>query len=276
MTSKIDLTSMTSQTEEYADFININHAAKIAISLGTSVPPDGGDLPHLWHWAFFVKPQPGENIGPDGHPDRHCFPLPVAGYSRMWAGGRVNFIQPLRLGLPALRRSKVIKAVEKQGSSGQLFFLTVQHQYLQADVLCISEEQDIVYRQPAPPILSGTKPVPPADWQASIAVDSVRLFRYSAVTYNAHRIHYDAPYAREVEGYPGLVVHGPMIATLMLQAFVNANPDASITSLAYRGLRPLIAPGEFVVAGALAQGQQANLWAAQDGTLAHQALLTYA
>jgi len=151
----------------------------------------------------------------------------------------------------------------------------VQHEYRQSGEVAILEEQDIVYRQPTPPKLTGSEPAPQAQWSDTVNPTSILLFRYSAVTFNGHRIHYDHPYVTGVEGYPGLVVHGPLIATEMVAAFVRAHPKARLTHLAYRGLRPLISPTPFQVAGRLSEPGVAQLWAEQDGTLAHQAELRF-
>lgn len=272
MNNEIDIKACLGQSEICDDNLDPNHAAQVAISLDKDLK--GDVLPHLWHWAFFVRSQPYAVLGPDGHPASGGFPTPIKGRSRMWAGGRIKFLHDLQIGVPAQRQSKVINAVEKDGKTGSLLFITVQHDYIQNGKICISEEQDIVYRTPAPPKLTGTKPAPDAAWRRAIHLDEVHLFRYSAVTFNGHRIHYDAPYARDVESYPGLVVHGPMIATLMLDSFVQANPDLQVKDMAYRGLRPLIAPLDFFVAGKIESENQVSLWAEQDGTLAHQAKLT--
>ena len=154
-------------------------------------------------------------------------------------------------------------------------FVTVKHEYWQDGAVAIAEEQDIVYRQPSPPKLVGSEPAPASAWRETIHPSPVLLFRYSAVTFNGHRIHYDYPYVTQEEGYPGLVVHGPMIATLMVAAFRHAHPQARLDHLAYRGLRPLISPTPFDVAGRVAEPGLADLWAEQDGTLAHQAQLRF-
>lgn len=263
------------QSETCHDDINLGQAQKIALSLDDTLDLSTSYLPYLWHWAFFTNAQAYAELGPDGHAASGGFPRPVAKYNRMWAGGRISFIQQLHLDMPAIRQSKIISATEKQGSSGKLIFVTIQHQYLQDNQLCISEEQDIVYKQPAPPVLIGKKPEPNADWQDNIYLDSVHLFRYSAVTFNSHRIHYDLQYAKETEGYPGLVIHGPLLATLMLKTFLQHHPGAIIKDINYRGLRPLIAPSTISFAGSLTQAGQADLWAAQHGTLAHQAKITF-
>lgn len=279
MSGDLDIDKCLGQSETCDDHMDINHANHVAISLDCALRSHAEALPYLWHWAFFVRGQPYDVLGPDGHPASGGFPTPIQGCSRMWAGGRVQFCDDLIIGTPAQRQSRVIRAQEKQGSSGKLLFLTVQHDYVQNNKICITEEQDIVYRTPAPPKLTGTKPAPESDWLETIQLDTVHLFRYSAVTFNGHRIHYDMTYAREVESYPGLVVHGPMIATLMLQAFVNANPGKRVKDISYRGLRPLILlPGAFAnfnVGGKYEDPGQATIWAEQNGTLAHQAKINY-
>ncbi|KAG1186039.1 hypothetical protein G6F35_014738 [Rhizopus arrhizus] len=183
-----------------------------------------------------------DGLGTDGHPSRGGFLPPAQDRNRMWAGGRVEFRQPLKVGVPAERVSTVAEVKEKTGRTGALLFVTVRHEYHQAGEIVILEEQDIVYRQPSPPKLAGSEPAPQAQWRDTVNPTSVLLFRYSAVTFNGHRIHYDHPYVTGTEGYPGLVVHGPLIATEMVAAFTRAHPKARLTHLSYRGLRPLISP----------------------------------
>lgn len=263
------------RTETCIDSVDIGHIQKVALSLGAQVPVAGGEVPLLWHWALFVQGVPYDQLGEDGHPRRGGF-LPAAdNRNRMWAGGRLEFMQPLRVGSQSRRMSTISAVREKEGRTGKLLFVTVKHEYTQNGAVCISEEQDIVYREPSPPKLEGSVPMPQAQWSETITPSPVMLFRYSAVTFNGHRIHYDEPYVTQKEGYPGLVVHGPMIATLMCGAFVNANPGKDVKSFSYRGLRPLIAPRPFQVAGSLAEDNSAQLWAGQDGTLAHQAELRF-
>ncbi|MBO1112557.1 FAS1-like dehydratase domain-containing protein [Bordetella petrii] len=261
--------------ESVADNLDAGHAARIAATLGEPAPAAGAPLPPLWHWAFFITPVGMEGVGADGHPARGGFLPPADDRNRMWAGGRVAFHAPLRVGVPAERRSTVADVREKTGRTGALLFVTVRHEYHQDGVLAIQEEQDIVYRQPSPPKLAGTDAPPASQWRQPVDPSPVLLFRYSAVTFNGHRIHYDHPYVTGTEGYPGLVVHGPMIATLMVAAFRGAHPSARLEHLSYRGLRPLIAPKPFDVAGRIDEAGLAQLWAEQDGTLAHQAQLRF-
>lgn len=261
--------------ESVADSLDPTHTARIAATLGEPAPGRGEPLPPLWQWAFFINPVGIEGLGGDGHPSRGGFLPPAHDRNRMWAGGRVEFHQPLRVGLAAERRSTVTDVKEKTGRTGALLFVTVRHEYHQAGALAIQEEQDIVYRQPAPPKLVGTETPPASQWRETVHPSPVLLFRYSAVTFNGHRIHYDHPYVTGTEGYPGLVVHGPMIATLMMAAFRRAHPTARLEHLGYRGLRPLIAPTAFQVAGSVSGPGVATLWAEQDGTLAHQGQLRF-
>ncbi|WP_434645628.1 FAS1-like dehydratase domain-containing protein [Achromobacter piechaudii] len=261
--------------ERKPDAMDPGHAARIAATLGGQAPGVGDALPPLWQWAFFISTVGMDGLGTDGHPARGGFLPPAQDRNRMWAGGRVQWRQPLKVGVPAERVSRVVKVEEKAGRTGALLFVTVNHQYHQAGEIVIEEEQDIVYRQPSPPKLVGSEPAPAGQWRDTVNPTSVLLFRYSAVTFNGHRIHYDHPYVTDVEGYPGLVVHGPLIATEMVAAFTRAHPKARPTHLSYRGLRPLISPTPFQAAGRLTEPGVAQLWAEQDGTLAHQAELRF-
>ena len=247
--------------ERKADAMDPGHAARIAATLGGVAPAQGEALPPLWQWAFFISTVGMDGLGTDGHPSRGGFLPPAQDRNRMWAGGRVEFRQPLKVGVPAERVSTVADVKEKTGRTGALLFVTVRHEYHQAGEIVILEEQDIVYRQPSPPKLAGSEPAPQAQWRDTVNPTSVLLFRYSAVTFNGHRIHYDHPYVTGTEGYPGLVVHGPLIATEMVAAFTRAHPKARLTHLSYRGLRPLISPAPFQVAGRLTEPGVAQLWA---------------
>ncbi|WP_262927212.1 itaconyl-CoA hydratase [Phytohalomonas tamaricis] len=256
---------------------------RLAALFGHAPPPPGAALPPLWHWAFFQTPSFESELGEDGHPEDDDFLPPRNGRQRMWAGGEFEFRRPLMLGLPARRVSTLENIEQKQGRSGALTFLTVRHDYYQEhhqgdtqrDDPAISERQDIVYRAPAPPKTSGGDSPPEAQWQRRVTPTPVLLFRYSAVTFNGHRIHYDQPYATGREGYSGLVVHGPMIATLMLDAFQTAHPEARLRRFTYRGQMPLTVPEPFTVAGRIEADGQASLWAANDRGVAHQATLEF-
>jgi len=270
-----DYSDWIGRKETYADSLDPGHVRQVALALNREAPAVGEPLPHLWHWAHFVRGQPYADLGTDGHPAKGSFLPPLGKRNRMWAGGRVRFHKQLRVGVTAERESTILKIKEKEGRTGTLLFFTVQHDYRQEGEVCISEEQDIVYRAPTPPKLEGTIQPPARQWGVTIEPSTVFLFRYSAVTFNGHRIHYDLDYVTKGEGYPGLVVHGPLIATLMLQTCLDANPDRDVATLDYRGLRPLIAPRPFEVAGGVQEDGIVRLWAEQDGTLAHQAELTF-
>lgn len=248
---------------------------RVAATLGEKTPEPGEALPPLWHWAFFQPAFDECSLGKDGHPVRTAVLPPNDGRNRMWAGGRIEFFEPLRVDGEATRVTSLIKLEEKAGHSGPLLFATLRHDYLQGAQLCLREEQDIVYREPSVPKLFSAQPTTAGDWREVIEPTPALLFRYSAITFNSHRIHYDWPYATGVEGYPGLVVHGPLIASLNLQAFCRANPQARPRHFAYRGIRPLIAPQPFDVGGRIVAPGKAELWAANDAGIAQHATLTF-
>jgi 3-methylfumaryl-CoA hydratase len=202
-------------------------ARALGALLGVHVPDlaRGAGLPLLWHWVYLLDRPAQADLGPDGSPLHGTITaFPARGRRRMWAGGRVRTSGPLRCGDLATKRSRVLSVQEKQGRSGPLTFIVVEHQILQRDRVVLDEQQDIVYREatsPAgqPPAPAGEGPaVPPADGEWAIEVSPTLLFRFSALTYNAHRIHYDRDYARHVEGYPGLLTHGPLQALAMAEA----------------------------------------------------------
>lgn len=271
----VDLQAWVGRSQTATDAMDVGHASRIAATLGGQAPAQGEALDPLWHWCYFLESVAMTELGGDGHPARGGFLPPAHGRNRMWAGGRVTFEGDLLAGVAAEKVSTVSNITEKQGKTGSLLFVTVTHEVMQQGVRVLHEEQDIVYRTPSPPKLVGTEPAPSAQWTLSVDPTSTLLFRYSALTFNGHRIHYDYPYVTEQEGYPGLVVHGPLIATSMVKSFTEAHPGAKLRHLAYRGLRPLIAPAPFEAAGALVEDGLARLWAQQDGTLAHQAELRF-
>ncbi|MDH2237708.1 MaoC family dehydratase N-terminal domain-containing protein [Pigmentiphaga sp. GD03639] len=249
------------RTETSSDQITGNLARRIAATLGQAAPEPGSALPELWHWAYFQEPVDAAGLGADGHPARGGFLPPADRRNRMWAGGRLAFHRPLVVGEDATRHSTILSVQEKAGRTGSLLFVTVRHDYEQRGGLAVREEQDIVYREPSPPRTADPEPVPQAGWSETIVPTSTMLFRYSAVTFNGHRIHYDWPYATDEEGYAGLVVHGPLIATLLVGAFVRAHSSLRPTHFSYRGVRPLIAPTPFEAAGRMADDGVARVWA---------------
>lgn len=249
------------RSETVHDCISHNLVKRIAATLGEPAPAPGTPLPELWHWAFFQDAVEHSGLGGDGHPARGGFLPPADNRNRMWAGGRLEFLHPLRVDAQVSRRSTILNVQEKHGRTGSLLFVTVQHEYVQDGQRALIEEQDIVYREPSPPKLGGTEPMPQGDWHLHVQPTPTLLFRYSAVTFNGHRIHYDWPYVTETEGYPGLVVHGPLIATLNVQAFVRANPQLTVRRFSFRGVRPLICPDAFDVGGRLIGEGKAQVWA---------------
>lgn len=269
------LSTWIGRTEEIHDHLSQNLVTRIAATFSEPTPQAGEPLPALWQWCFFQPAVEEIGLGADGHPARGGFLPPADNRNRMWAGGRVEFHTPLKVDAAATRKSTILNVQEKQGKTGSLLFVTVQHDYLQDGQLAIREEQDIVYREPTPPKLAGSAPLPTGEWQESVTPTPTLLFRYSAVTFNGHRIHYDWPYVTEAEGYPGLVVHGPLMATLNLRAFCRANPEARVRHFAYRGVRPLIAPHPFEVGGRVVASGKAELWTGNAEGVAQQAEVTF-
>jgi len=224
-------------------------------------PPAGDELPPLWHWLFFLEHPRTEELGVDGHvADGHFLP-PIPRRQRMFAGGRLEFRRPLRIGTQVQRTSEVTEIVPKTGRSGEMLFVTEHREYAGDDGLAVIEEQDIVYRQAPPPdashgssLASSGRKAPPSAGSATLppgrvglVPDSRLLFRFSALTYNAHRIHHDEPYAREVEGYPGLVVHGPLLALLLLEPARRAGRSPEVAGFTFRLRKPAFAGTPVVV-----------------------------
>jgi hydroxyacyl-ACP dehydratase HTD2-like protein with hotdog domain len=216
----------------------------LAATLGT--PADTPTtLPPLGHWMLFQDWVPPDGLGPDGHPKRGGFLPPVHDLPRrMWAGGRIAFHADLRSGDPVERISTILNVEEKSGGSGRLVFVTVRHRISGPTGPAIDDEHDIVYRGAAGAAVkpAAAAPEPPAAaLRRQIVPDSVLLFRYSALTGNGHRIHYDLDYVTRIEHYPGLIVHGPLQATLLARLLAEARPEARVARFAFRGLRPAFA-----------------------------------
>jgi 3-methylfumaryl-CoA hydratase len=234
---------------EHADHLRPWPVAAFAALLDQPAPADL--LPPLWHWFSFLDTPPESALGEDGHPAAGHFLPPVPDRRRMIAGGRVEFRAPLRIGADAVRRSRLRSVRPASGRSGELLFVTVRSEIDSGGTVAVVEEQDVVYRrQPAgqppgrPAVLpDATPPDPPADgaWRAALEPDERMLFRFSALTYNTHRIHYDQTYVTAVEGYPGLVVHGPLLALLLLELPRRNAPDRRVTAFEYRLERPAFA-----------------------------------
>lgn len=270
-----DFSAWIGRIEESRDRLCHTLVRRIAATLGEPAPQPGEDLPPLWHWAFFQEPVAEDGLGPDGHPALGGFLPPAHGRNRMWAGSRLTFNRPLRVDAQVDRLSTLTRVEEKHGRTGALLFVTVRHEFYQDGECALVDEQDIVYRAPSPPKLGGTAPLPEGEWREPVVPNATLLFRYSAVTFNGHRIHYDWPYVTATEGYPGLVVHGPLIATLSLRAFLRAHPHARPERFSFRGVRPLISPTPFDVGGRLGDAGTAQVWAGNAEGVAQQGEITF-
>ena len=258
------LRSWIGRQEVLEDRLGLFPVAALSATLDRddAAPADGDVLPPLWHWLYFLPRARQSEIGADGHPQRGGFLPPVDLPRRMWAGGRLRFHAPLRLGEAVRRVSTIVDVTAKSGRAGELVFVLVRHEISGPDGLAVSEEHDIVYRS-AP--AGGDAPLAPravpegAVWRRDILPDDVLLFRYSALTFNGHRIHYDRRYVTGEEGYPGLIVHGPLIATLLVD-LVRRNSGRAIASFRFRAVSPLFDIAPFAVCGR-PEGDAVALWA---------------
>ncbi len=221
----------------------------------------GAMLPEFWHWIYFNAAVPRSQLGADGHERRGEFLPPVELPRRMWAGGRLRFLRPIVLGREIVRESEIASVEHKLGRSGELVLVTVRHTIRDSEAVCIEEEQDLVYCEI--PRSAGPSPPPlPAevDWRERFLPDAVTLFRYSALTFNAHRIHYDHRFTTETEGYRAVVVHGPLTALLLLEA-AKRHGHGALRAYRYRGRAPLFVDEPITLAGKAGKGETA-LWAA--------------
>ena len=272
--------SWIGREEERTDRITLQAAEAMAATLDLeSSPRLGAALPPGWQWMFFNPVVQRRGLGAAGHPARGGFLPPIELPRRMWAGSRIRYLAELAVGSLATRTSRIQKVENKVGKRGSLWFVTVQHTTRCEGVDCIVEEQDIVYREATPP---GTVAPAPArhddvaQWGREIVPDTTLLFRYSALTFNGHRIHYDQAYARGEEGYPDLVVHGPLTATLLQQLALEQGGGRALASFEFRGVSPLFVTRPFRVEGRPADDGALALWArGPDGELAMSASATF-
>ena len=257
-----DFSAWIGRSETVEDTITAAPVAGLAATFDRACPDR--ELPSLWHWAYFTPKPPAHLIGPDGHPKRGDFLPPIALPRRMWAGGRTWFDAPLLIGDTVSRRSTIKRIDTKQGRSGTLIFVTLSHDISTPRGVALREEHDLVFRDNPkpddPPPTPGPAPTNP-DFSREIAPDPVLLFRYSALTFNSHRIHYDRPYATGVEGYPGLVVHGPLIATLLLDLIRRERPEAVVKEFDFKAVSPLFDTDSFVICGRIETDGSVCLWA---------------
>jgi 3-methylfumaryl-CoA hydratase len=265
----MDFASWIGRSESVADIVTPTPYAGLSALLDYPAerPAAGTALPALWHWLYFLPLHRQSDIGPDGHARRGGFLPPVPLPRRMWAGSQFTFGAPLRVGDAVERVSTIAEVNEKSGRTGPLVFVKVRHEIRRAgaDESAITEFHDIVYREAPKP--GDPAPVPQrapeeAAWTRTWVPDDVLLFRYSALTFNGHRIHYDRRYVTETEGYPGLVVHGPLIATLLLDLLRRCLPDATVVRFAFKAVRPTFDLHPFAVCGAPhGDGRSVRLWA---------------
>ena len=255
------------RTEATDDVVTAARVAALAATLDRDDPPPrpGDVLPPPWHWTLCMPVARQSALGPDGHPARGGFLPPVPLPRRMWAGGRMTFPRPLRVDDAVQRRSRVESVEHKAGRGGDLVFVLVRHEFHGPAGLAITEEHDIVYRGlpgAVPPALTFEAAPADAAWERTVVPDAVMLFRYSALTFNGHRIHYDRRYVTEVEGYPGLIVHGPLIATLLVDLLRRNMPGATVATIAFRAVKPVFDIAPFTVRGRPeADGRTVKLWA---------------
>jgi 3-methylfumaryl-CoA hydratase len=234
----------------------IGAAPAAALAGVLDVEPPQGELPPLWQWLYFLERPAQRELGVDGHPREGRFLPPIPERRRMFAGGRFRVREPLRVGDVITRRAELASTAVKHGRSGELLFVTVRHTFLRDGAEIAVEEQDLVYRSgdtaSRPAEVSFDAPDVTAPWTLEMTADPVLLFRFSALTYNAHRIHYDEAYATGVEGHGGLVVHGPLLAVLCLE--LPRRAGLKVSELSFRARRPVYAGQPFVVAGS-AEGE---------------------
>lgn len=241
-----------------------------------SHPTEGQAVPPGWQWLFFNPFIRRSLLGIDGHPAKGGFLPPVPLPRRMWAGSRIRYINDLPVGAQASRHSRIVSVKNKEGRQGSLCFVTVEHTTRYGNTTCIIEEQDIVYREATPP-KTGPTPSPQAhnataQWSEEVTPDTTLLFRYSALTFNGHRIHYDLPYARHEEGYQDLVVHGPLTSTLLQQFAVKHGEGRRLLEFSFRGVAPLFCGQPFKLEGRVDGERSLDLWArGPEGQLAMSA-----
>ena len=278
--TEANLADWIGRQETLQDEATATPARLMAATLDRSdMATERGDLiPPMWLWFYFLPSAPMSQVGPDGHPKRGGFLPPVELPRRMWAGSRCTFHAPVRIGDTLERTSTILNVVEKSGKAGPMVFVTVRHENRANGALAMVEEQDIVYLNiperfaPPPPVT-----VPHADWSENVDTNPVLLFRFSALTFNGHRIHYDRSYTMDVEHYPGLVVHGPLQAALLFDAGTRHNPGKSPASFHFRGQRPLFDFDAITLNGKVEDDGSLNLFTATaEGGISMQAGMTWA
>jgi 3-methylfumaryl-CoA hydratase len=266
-----ELAEWRPSTSEIEAQVDARTAGMLASLFDCEPLKDGDPLPACWHWAYFIAPALQSDIAVDGHPRKGGFLPPIELPRRMFAGARIAFHNPIVIGERYRKISKVTSVEAKDGRSGKLAFVKVHNLIVAANgETAIEEEQDVVYRgtQSTARASGGASALPAWDWERSVIADTIMLFRYSAVTFNAHRIHYDFPYATIEEGYRDLVVHGTLLATLMVEELKRERPQADLTHLNFAGKQPVFAVETFQVAGKASQQGAAELAILSGGEVA--------
>ncbi|MFK5977876.1 MAG: MaoC family dehydratase N-terminal domain-containing protein [Rhizobiaceae bacterium] len=275
------------RSESVSDVIDARHADLMAATMAQpgkegEIKPfqDGDKLPSGWQWIYFLRADPTSQLGRDGHSKTGGFLPPIPLPRRMWAGSRLQFFQPLLIGDKVGKKSEILSVTQKEGRSGPLYFVTVKHSFTKQSGLCMVEEQDLVYRSDPKP--GGSAPESPkapaqAEFSREIVPNPIWLFRYSALTFNGHRIHYDVDYARDVEGYRNLIFHGPLSATLLLELVSETaekqQKKQQLESFSFRAIRPLFADRPFSIH---ANADGSEVWALNpDGNLAISATASF-
>lgn len=278
--NEINLQDWVGKTEEITDHIYPTPVKALAATLDDPHldVAQGATLPEIWHWLYFLPMTPRSGMATDGHAKRGGFLPPVALERRMWASGQLTFHQDLRIGDDIAKTSEIVKISEKSGKTGSMVFVTVKHSIRSARGLAVEEEQNIVYL-PMPKVFTPAPPNPAPDhlaWKEEYPVDPLLLFRFSALTFNAHRIHYDIHYVTEVEKYPGLVVHGPLQALLLLESAKKNNPGRKPAHYDYRAVRPLFDFDKLYIGGQLRADGGHDLYAINtDGNITMQAAISW-
>lgn len=257
------------RSADFDDVATLSPVARLSATLDRADPePKNGDmLPPGWHWLYFLPDVPQASLGPDGHGARGGFLPPIAQPRRMWAGSRFDFRLPIPLGSPIHRKTTIVDVVGKTGRNGPLVFVNLRHDISVDGEIAVAEEQDLVFREAPKP---GETPPPPQpvpgepEWERRIDADPTMLFRFSALTFNGHRIHYDHPYVTQVEGYPGLVVHGPLLGTLLIDLIRRNVGDKRLAKFGFRALRPVFDTSSFKIQGRR-DGDAVSVWALDNG-----------
>jgi 3-methylfumaryl-CoA hydratase len=276
----MDLQNWVGKTEKNTDNLYPTPVKALALTLNyhNFEATEGHALPELWYWLYFLPMVSMSQVGADGHPKRGGFLPPIALERRMWASGRLTFHEDLKIGEDIQKNSEIVKISEKEGKTGKMVFVTVTHRIQSARSVAVEEEQDIVYL-PMPKSFVAPKPNPlpsELDWKEPYPIDPVLLFRFSALTFNGHKIHYDWRYATQVEKYPGLVIHGPLQGLLLFESAKQKNPGKKPASFKFRAVRPLFDFDTVYLCGQTKPDGSTDLYTANtDSDIAMQATVTW-